>query len=206
MMVEWARAPAFGQMASAMREHAGSQGAQRVGVAPRPAPQKEASMIFHKRATVSRLLALASLCACQPSPAPDAAFAASAISTQTCDDQLQIQVVAAGKGPRAKYGDLAKVHYVAHVKGGAELARSHKRTAPYLLVGRKGELVEGLHRGLVGMQAGELRRILVPEPLGYRGRKVPGVPKGAVLEFWVQMFDFSPGTPVTPPATLCPSE
>lgn len=163
-------------------------------------------MIFHKRATLPLLGVYVSLCACQPTPAPDAAFAAPAISTQTCDDKLQIEVLVAGQGPRAKYGDLAKVHYVAQVQGGAELARSHKRRAPYLLVGRKGELVEGLHRGLVGMQAGELRRILVPEPLGYRGRKVPGVPEGAVLEFWVQMFDFSPGTPVTPPASLCPSE
>lgn len=170
---------------------------------PSPRARLELSRLGHR---LGGALVLCALSACQPSPRPDDAFSASVLNRQRCNDGLVIEQVAAGKGPPARYGDHAQVHYIARVKGGAELSRSHDRKAPHVLVGRKGSLVEGLHRGLVGMKVGELRKIVVPKDLGYRGRKVPGVPPEAVLEFWVEMFSLSVSEPVVKaPEELCPS-
>lgn len=155
---------------------------------------------------VGALLCGVVLCACQPKPQPDSAFAGPPASKLRCEDGLEVYTVHAGKGAGAKYGELAQIHYIARIQGGTEISRSHDRNASYVPVGRKGSLVEGMHRGLMGMKVGELRRIVVPEDLGYRGRKVPGVPPGAVLEFWVEMFDLSPATtPSEVPKGFCPS-
>lgn len=117
-----------------------------------------------------------------------------------------METVREGQGPAASYADQVKVHYIARVLGGKELSRSHGRSAGYVVAGRKGELVRGLHRGLMGMKVGELRKIQVPKDLGYRGQKVPGLPPDAVLEFWVEMFALSPAsTPQAAPTEMCPS-
>lgn len=151
------------------------------------------------------LLAL-SMLACSDKPAPDAAFSQAVERTVRCDDGLVVKTVRAGKGAPARYADQVKVHYIARVQGGQELSRSHDRSPSYVVVGRKGELVRGLHRGLMGMRVGELRKIEVPKDLGYRGQYVPGVPPEAVLEFWVEMFALSPAsTPQEAPAEICPS-
>lgn len=143
---------------------------------------------------------------CSDKPAPDAAFAAPVQRTLRCEDGLVVKTIRDGKGPAAGYADQVKVHYIARVLGGQELSRSHDRSASYVVVGRKGELVRGLHRGLMGMRVGELRKIEVPKDLGYRGQKVPGMPPDAVLEFWVEMFELSPAsTPQTAPSEICPS-
>lgn len=144
-------------------------------------------------------------CACSSKPAPDTAFSGPVQSSQRCEDGLVVKTIRAGKGPAAGYGDQAKVHYIARVLGGQELSRSHDRSPSYVVVGRKGELVRGLHRGLMGMRVGELRKIEVPKDLGYRGQKVPGMAPDAVLEFWVEMFDLSPASiPQEAPAEICP--
>lgn len=155
--------------------------------------------------TLAGLAALL-LVACSEKPAPDAAFSGPVQRTLRCEDGLVVKTLRAGKGPAAGYGDQAKVHYVARVLGGAELNRSHDRSANYVVVGRKGELVRGLHRGLMGMKVGELRKLEVPKDLGYRGQKVPGLPPEAVLEFWVEMFALSPAsTPQSAPSGICPA-
>lgn len=146
------------------------------------------------------------LSACQPKPKPDAAFAGASLKSTRCDDGLVVHTVQAGKGVGAAYGDSAQIHYIARIKGGAELSRSHDRNASYVPVGRKASLVAGMHRGLLGMKVGELRRIEVPKDLGYRGAKVPGVPPEAVLEFWVEMFALSPASSkVEAPEGICPT-
>lgn len=158
---------------------------------------------------ISSLLAgLASLMlvACSEKPAPDRAFAGAAQRTVRCEDGLVVKTIREGQGAAASYADQVKVHYIARVLGGQELSRSHDRSPSYVVVGRKGELVRGLHRGLMGMRVGELRKIEVPKDLGYRGQKVPGLPPEAVLEFWVEMFALSPAsTPQAAPAEICPS-
>lgn len=173
----------------------------RIDLGPRPCPK-----LRRRGKGLFGPLLLGALTACHATPRPDSAFSAPVAHRQRCNDGLEIEQVALGKGPSARYGDYAQVHYIARIQGGAELSRSHDRKAPHVLVGRKGSLVEGLHRGLMGMKAGELRRIVVPKDLGYRGRKVPGVPPDAVLEFWVEMFSLSVTEPAAPaPKELCPS-
>lgn len=144
--------------------------------------------------------------ACQPKARGDQAFAGAALQTQRCEDGLVVETVQAGKGEPAAYGDQAQVHYIARLHKGKELSRSHDRNPQFVPVGRKGVLVEGLHRGLVGMRVGELRRVVVPKDLGYRGRKVPGVPPDATLEFWVELFSISKGPAgAVNPKEQCPS-
>lgn len=158
-----------------------------------PAPQKARGR-SRLRASLQgglALLFLVWLGACAPKPQDSGAYAGAVISSQEMRDGLVVQILKTGEGPKAQKGDHAKIHYIARIQGGPEIARSHHASPKYVLVGRDAEYVEGLHLGLLGMQKGELRRIIVPKNLGYRGRKDPKVPPEATLEFLVEMFGLS---------------
>ena len=133
-------------------------------------------------------MALAVLMACAPKAKGENAYRAPALRSFEYDTGLVIETIVTGEGTAAKKGDSAKIHYIASILDGGELSTSHDGNPKYVIVGRDGEYVEGLHLGLEGMQVGELRRIVVPPSLGYRGRADPNVPPDAKLEFLVELF------------------
>ncbi|NVB37185.1 FKBP-type peptidyl-prolyl cis-trans isomerase [Pseudenhygromyxa sp. WMMC2535] len=152
--------------------------------------------------TALALLALA----CAKDPAPAAAYQGepAAVVSETCDPAslrdttegracVFIERFASGEGPEAARGQWVRVHYVALLPGGAQLDSSHGDKPLYFKLGHSNDVISGVHEGVEGMQVGERRRITVPPKLGYRGRKLPGVPPDANLTFLVELVDLAQG-------------
>jgi hypothetical protein len=99
---------------------------------------------------------------------------------------VQIDVFAEGEGEPISRGHWALVHYIVDVDG-QQLDSSHDGKPLSFKLGESSELIEGMHLGVEGMRVGERRRVVVPPKLGYRGKKVPGVPPEANLVFLIEL-------------------
>ena len=158
--------------------------------------------------TLARWGGLLLLPACADEPAPASAYQGEplAVLSEGCDpatlegaDQqpcVFIERFAAGEGPEAKAGDWVRFHYIALVaEAGAEaraLDDSHGDKPLSFKLGESSDVIDGMHLGITGMQVGERRRLRVPPRLGYRGRKITGIPPEAELVFLVEVMGIRP--------------
>jgi len=110
--------------------------------------------------------------------------------------QLEINDLAAGSGDAITAGQTAVVHYTGWLYDAA--APEHKGTKfdssrdhgqPFRFPVGGGRVIKGWDQGVVGMQVGGQRRLIVPPSLGYGDRGAGGViPGGASLVFDVELL------------------
>jgi FKBP-type peptidyl-prolyl cis-trans isomerase len=149
--------------------------------------------------TISLALALLSL-GCGPKPAGRDAYSGEPLRAAIhadCTAELvdatghacvQVDVFAEGEGEPAVRGEWVDVHYIVEVDG-HELDSSHDSKPLGIKLGESRDVIEGLHLGVEGMRVGERRRVVVPPKLGYRGKKMAGVPAKANLVFFVELVE-----------------
>lgn len=101
---------------------------------------------------------------------------------------VQVDVFAEGEGPPAARGEWLTLHYIVEVDGN-QLDSSHDGKPLHLELHESSDMIEGLHLGVEGMRVKERRRVVVPPKLGYRGKKLPGVPPEANLVFFVELVE-----------------
>ena len=105
----------------------------------------------------------------------------------TTPSGLTIIKVKAGEG--AKVGDAVFVHYAGRLQDGTPFESSYERGEPISLILGSGQVMKGWEEGLLGMQVGEKRQLIIPPDLAYgaegRGEKIP---KNATLVFDVEML------------------
>jgi FKBP-type peptidyl-prolyl cis-trans isomerase len=116
----------------------------------------------------------------------------------------QVEDVKVGTGPAVKSGDLVTVHYVGTLPGGKEFDSSRPRGQPFTVPVGAGRVIRGWDIGLIGMQVGGVRRLVIPPEEGYGAKGVPPViPPNATLRFEVELLQVAPatsGSPSAPPA------
>jgi FKBP-type peptidyl-prolyl cis-trans isomerase len=101
---------------------------------------------------------------------------------------VQVDVFAEGEGAPATRGEWLTLHYIVEVDGNT-LDGSHDGKPLQLKLHESSDMIEGLHLGVEGMRVGERRRVVVPPKLGYRGKKLAGVPPDANLMFFVELVE-----------------
>ena len=87
-----------------------------------------------------------------------------------------------GTGPAAKGGNRLGMRYIGKLSSGKRFDANVKGKAFTFRLG-KGEVIKGWDVGLVGMQAGGERRIVVPPGLAYGSKALPGIPPNSTLTF-----------------------
>lgn len=104
--------------------------------------------------------------------------------------KLQITDVKVGKGPKAAAGDIIIVRYAGKLMNGKQFDSNMLSTKPPFAV-RLGqhEVIEGWDKGLVGMQAGGERRLVIPSAMGYGTEGSGEIPANATLDFTVKCLD-----------------
>jgi FKBP-type peptidyl-prolyl cis-trans isomerase len=123
-----------------------------------------------------------------PAGSGSASSAAPAADTPRADG-LVITVLKPGSGPAAKSGDTVHVHYVGTLTDGSKFDSSRDRGQPFTFELGKGQVIKGWDRGVVGMQVGEMRKLVIPPHLGYGERGHPPViPAAATLVFEVELM------------------
>ncbi|MCL2525871.1 MAG: FKBP-type peptidyl-prolyl cis-trans isomerase [Coriobacteriia bacterium] len=82
-------------------------------------------------------------------------------------DVLEIQDVIIGEGPAVVEGDTVSIDWTGFYMDGLMWNSSLRLGAPYTFVVGEGTVVEGWEQGVIGMQVGGERTLLVPSDLAF---------------------------------------
>ena len=109
-------------------------------------------------------------------------------------DGLSVTVLTPGSGPAAQKGDHVRVHYVGTLVDGSQFDSSRTpNRGPFKFVLGQGHVIKGWEAGVLGMQVGEVRRLVIPPDMAYGDRGHPPViPPGSTLIFEVELLGIDP--------------
>ena len=105
------------------------------------------------------------------------------------NDELQVIDLQVGKGKAAVKGALITTHYTGWLEDGSEFDSSHSRGKPFQCVIGTGRVIKGWDQGLMGMQVGGKRKLLVPAHLGYGERSMGKIPPNSNLLFEIELLE-----------------
>jgi peptidylprolyl isomerase len=103
-------------------------------------------------------------------------------------ERLVIDDVVIGTGPAVEAGDTVTVHYIGTLTDGTQFDNSYTRGTQFTVTVGAGRVIEGWERGLIGMQVGGQRVLVIPPELGY-GSAVGGpIPPNSTLVFAIELL------------------
>jgi FKBP-type peptidyl-prolyl cis-trans isomerase FkpA len=134
---------------------------------------------------------LLTLAACGPKEAPPTTATASAPAVSS----LQSVVLKPGDGPAITAGQMAVMQYTGWLyetsapdHKGKKFDSSLDSGKPFSFPLGAGSVIKGWDQGVLGMQVGESRRLIIPPDLAYGESGAGGViPPGATLVFDVEL-------------------
>jgi FKBP-type peptidyl-prolyl cis-trans isomerase len=100
--------------------------------------------------------------------------------------QLVVQDEAAGTGPAAAAGDKVTVHYTGRLQDGTVFDTSVGKDPIQFTLGA-GEVIPGWDQGLIGMQQGGKRILIIPPSLAYGAVDYGPIPANSTLIFEVEL-------------------
>ena len=105
------------------------------------------------------------------------------------NDELQVIDLQLGEGKAAVKGALITTQYRGWLEDGSEFDSSYSRGKPFQCVIGTGRVIKGWDLGLMGMQVGGKRKLLVPARLGYGERNMAAIPPNSNLIFEIELLE-----------------
>lgn len=105
------------------------------------------------------------------------------------NDELQVIDLQVGEGKAAVKGALITTQYTGWLEDGSEFDSSYSRGKPFQCVIGTGRVIKGWDQGLMGMQVGGKRKLLVPAHLGYGERTMGKIPPNSNLLFEIELLE-----------------
>lgn len=103
--------------------------------------------------------------------------------------ELKVEILKEGGGLEAKVGNRVTVHYVGTLMDGQKFDSSRDRGQPFSFQLGQEYVIQGWEKGILGMKAGEMRRLTIAPSLAYGERGASGViPPNATLIFEVEIL------------------
>jgi FK506-binding nuclear protein len=119
----------------------------------------------------------------QPLPVPDVYKPSGAVTKLQADD------LSAGTGAGAKAGDCLVVKYYGTLAAtGVKFDEDFTTTAAFAFTLGQGQVIPGWDQGLLGMQSGGLRRLVIPAALAYGSQSQGSIPANSALVFAVKLL------------------
>ncbi len=117
--------------------------------------------------------------------------------------ELITEDIKVGSGPRITEGNWTVLHYTASLEDGTTFYSSRDGGQPFETF-VPGDALDGFNQGILGMQAGGIRRISIPPHLGYRDRPPRGTPikPGDTLLYEIECLDVQRGPDIQLPSGL----
>lgn len=107
----------------------------------------------------------------------------------TTESGLQYIDEVVGEGDSPMEGEMVTVHYTGKLTNGKVFDSSVKRNEPFSFVIGVGQVIKGWDEGVITMQPGGKRTLIIPPELGYGSRGAGGViPPNATLIFDVELI------------------
>ena len=108
----------------------------------------------------------------------------------TLDEGLQVRDIDCGNGPGAESGFSATVNYTASLEDQEPFDETTEE--PYTFRLGSGQVVSGWDQGLVSMQVGGVRELVVPPELAYgEAGFAPHVPPDSTVTYEVELLEIS---------------
>jgi FK506-binding nuclear protein len=105
---------------------------------------------------------------------------------KTLPSGLQIEDLKLGNGTKVTQGKTVLIHYKGTLTNGKVFDSSHGKKPLSFKVG-KSEVIKGMDMGIMGMNVGGSRKLVIPGPLAYGNQAVPGIPKNSTLIFEIRV-------------------
>lgn len=135
------------------------------------------------------LAAMTLLVACGEEPAPQAADNCDHSPTTT-KSGLEYSDLECGSGPEAGRGDLLTIDYVGLLEDGTEFDSSRERGETFDVRLGAQLVIAGWEEGLMGVQQGTLRQLVIPPDLAYGENGVPpDIPPNATLTYEIEVLE-----------------
>lgn len=107
--------------------------------------------------------------------------------------KCEYKILKAGSGPGAKLGTTVSVQIVGTVQGGKEFVNTYTKGGAQALTIGHVQLPPGILQGLLGIKAGEKRRVTVAPEFGFGSRAAgPNVPANSTLIVELEAVKFLP--------------
>lgn len=113
----------------------------------------------------------------------------SAVDYQGNLNSMVIDDVKFGTGVAVKSGDTVSVHYVGTLQNGEEFDNSRKRGSAFDFKVGASQVIKGWDEGLVGMQVGGQRILVIPPEMAYGDQGIGPIPGGATLVFAIDLVE-----------------
>lgn len=104
-------------------------------------------------------------------------------------NRMVIDDIKFGTGEGVKDGDTVSVHYIGRLQNGQEFDNSNKRGTPFQFTVGEGQVIEGWDKGLVGMQVGGQRILVIPPSMAYGSQGVGPIPGDSTLIFSIDLVE-----------------
>ncbi len=102
---------------------------------------------------------------------------------------LIIDDVVIGEGEKVKAGDVVTVQYIGRLQNGQEFDNSYTKGQPFTFEVGAGRVIKGWDEGVVGMQVGGQRILIIPSNLAYGKSGTGPIPGGATLVFAIELLE-----------------
>ena len=115
----------------------------------------------------------------------------------TTADGLQITTTADGSGAQAAIGDTVSVNYTGTLADGTEFDSNidpqFNHVQPFSFTLGQNQVIPGWEEGVLGMQVGEKRHLVIPPALAYGAQGAgSAVPPNSTLTFDVELLSITP--------------
>ena len=110
----------------------------------------------------------------------------------TTESGLQYVDLVEGEGEEVSAGDIAIIHYTGWLEDGTRFDSSYGRGQPLPVVVGTGQVIPGWDEGVLGMQPGGRRQLIIPPDLAYglEGRE-PIIPPDSTLIFEIEVQELT---------------
>lgn len=99
--------------------------------------------------------------------------------------------LAVGTGTPIDTGNTVQVRYAGFLPNGSAFDQTLPTAGPFTFVLGTGKVIKGWDQGLVGMQVGGQRQLVIPPELGYGEAGTSTIPSNSVLVFVVTVVGAS---------------
>lgn len=107
---------------------------------------------------------------------------------------VNVQVLSKGTGNRkAKAGDLISVNYVGKLLDGTVFDINDSAATPFRFGVDTNFVISGMNTGVIGMVAGEKRRVTIPPHFAYGNRETSKIPRNSTLIFEITCLSVEDG-------------